>query len=236
METLTLPETRALGVLIEKKIITPDQYPLTLNSVRVACNQKTSRHPVVDYSELTVNRALQTLEKKGYVKQSIFSTARATKYEHTTESKLLIDKKEVILLGLLMLRGAQTPGELRMRSQRMWDFPSVEAVEDTLLRLINHKTPLVQVLDRQPGQKECRYIQLLSEIDEEALRAHTTTYAEDSASVAADDDAKTSANSRIDELEDKLNALTKRVELLEQSLLPSADGDLQENRDLRNEQ
>lgn len=159
---LSSEQLRILGVLIEKKATTPDQYPLTLNSIRLACNQKTSRHPVVDYDEGTVRRAVQELQGLGMVRKSAESTARATRYDHGLEAKLLVGKKELAVLAVLMLRGPQTVSEIRSRSQRIYSFASVSDLEDLLGRMEGLETPLVELLGKQPGEKEVRFRHMLS--------------------------------------------------------------------------
>ncbi len=174
METLVLnnPEVRVLGCLLEKEATTPDYYPLTLNALTAACNQKSSRNPVVDYSEKEVLRTLDSLREKKLA--SMISTAggRVPKYSHRITGVLDITEPQQALLCLLLLRGAQTVGELRTRCGRIYDFESLEAVEATLEELAALEEPLVTKLPRRAGQKECRYAHLLSgepDLEEEDL-------------------------------------------------------------------
>jgi uncharacterized protein YceH (UPF0502 family) len=157
IRSLTAPETRVLGCLLEKQRTTPDVYPLSLNSLRLACNQSTNREPVVDYDETTIREALHRLERRGLVR--LAGASRAAKYRHLLAEVLPMDEGEQAIVCVLMLRGPQTPGELKQRADRMHSFPELESVQGTLERLIERE--LVQRLNRRPGQKEERYLQLL---------------------------------------------------------------------------
>ncbi|MFN8216769.1 MAG: YceH family protein [Solirubrobacterales bacterium] len=153
-------EIRVLGCLIEKQRTTPDAYPLSLNALRLACNQSTNRAPVVDYDEATVSEALRRLALRGWTRLASGAGSRARKYRHLLPEALGIDAEgDLALLGVLMLRGAQTPGELKQRSERLHRFESPAAVEEALERLIARG--LIARHERQPGQKEARYSQLL---------------------------------------------------------------------------
>jgi uncharacterized protein YceH (UPF0502 family) len=152
-------EIRVLGCLLEKQRTTPDAYPLTLNSLRLACNQSTNRAPVVDYDEETIRDALAHLSRRRWVRLTSYHGSRASKYRHLLDEALGLGDAELALLGVLMLRGAQTPGELKQRTERLHRFDDLAAIEDTLDRLIDRE--LVARLPRQPGQKEERYVQLL---------------------------------------------------------------------------
>jgi uncharacterized protein YceH (UPF0502 family) len=154
-------EIRVLGCLIEKQRTTPDQYPLSLNALRLACNQTTNRDPVVDYDESTIREALNRMSNRGWVRLASGPGSRAVKFRHLLDDALGVDAPELVVLGVLMLRGAQTPGELKQRTERLHAFASLEEVEGTLGRLIERE--LVERLPRQPGQKELRYLQLLGE-------------------------------------------------------------------------
>jgi uncharacterized protein YceH (UPF0502 family) len=152
-------EIRALGCLIEKQRTTPDAYPLSLNSLRLACNQATNREPVVDYGEQTVVEALRRLALRGWTRLASGAGSRSRKYRHMLDQALGLDHAEVALLAVLMLRGPQTPGELKQRGQRLHDFPDLAAVHDTLDRLVERGQ--VARHERRHGQKEDRYEQLL---------------------------------------------------------------------------
>jgi uncharacterized protein len=159
IRSLTTAETRVLGCLLEKQRTTPDVYPLSLNSLRLACNQSTNREPVVGYDETTIREALHRLERRGIVR--LAGASRAAKYRHLLAEVLPMDEGEQALVCVLMLRGPQTPGELKQRTERMHSFPELESVHGTLEQLIERE--LVQRLDRRPGQKEERYLQLLEQ-------------------------------------------------------------------------
>ena len=152
-------EIRVLGCLIEKQHTTPDAYPLSLNSLRLACNQSTNRDPVVDYDEQTVVEALRRLALRGWTRLASGAGSRARKYRHLLDQAFGLDHAEVALLAVLMLRGPQTPGELKQRGQRLHDFADLDAVHETLERLVERGQ--VARHERRPGQKEDRYEQLL---------------------------------------------------------------------------
>jgi uncharacterized protein YceH (UPF0502 family) len=152
-------EIRVLGCLIEKQRTTPDTYPLSLNSLRLACNQSTNRDPVVDYDEQTVVEALRRLALRGWTRLASGAGSRARKYRHLLDQAFGLDDAEVGLLAVLMLRGPQTPGELKQRGQRLHDFADLDAVHGALERLVERGQ--VARHERRPGQKEDRYEQLL---------------------------------------------------------------------------
>jgi uncharacterized protein YceH (UPF0502 family) len=153
-------EARVLGCLIEKKELTPDIYPLTLNAALAAANQKTAREPVMSVELAEVRRALGQLEHKGLVRQ-VFAS-RVERYEHVVAQRFSLTSAQFVLLGLLLLRGPQTAYELLARSERMARFPSIDELRGNLDLLIGRKPPLVQQIDRGPGQREDRYVHLLS--------------------------------------------------------------------------
>lgn len=152
-------EIRVVACLVEKQRTTPDVYPLSLNSLRIACNQATNRDPVVDYDEATVVEALRRLALRGWTRLASGPGGRARKYRHLLEEALGVDGAELSLLAVLMLRGAQTPGELKQRSERLHSFADLAAVQEALERLIAREQ--VARLPRRPGQKEERYEHLL---------------------------------------------------------------------------
>jgi uncharacterized protein YceH (UPF0502 family) len=154
-------EIRVLGCLIEKQHTTPDAYPLSLNALRLACNQSTNREPVVDYDEQAVVEALRRLALRGWTRLASGAGSRARKYRHLLDQAFGLDDAEVALLAVLMLRGPQTPGELKQRGQRLHDFADLGAVHETLERLVERGQ--LARHERMPGQKEDRYEQLLSE-------------------------------------------------------------------------
>jgi uncharacterized protein len=152
-------ELRVLGCLIEKQRTTPDAYPLSLNSLRLACNQSTNRDPVVDYDEATIRRALDGLSERRWARLASGAGSRAAKYRHLLDEALGLDDAELALLAVLMLRGPQTPGELKQRAERLHRFDSTAALDETLHALTSRE--LAARLRRRPGQKEERYVQLL---------------------------------------------------------------------------
>ena len=160
--TLDPVEVRVLGALVEKAFATPDQYPLTLNAVLAACNQKTSRDPVMTLSDRDVRGALDRLGRRGLVGTTAGAGHRVAKFRHNLDRALDLSRGEITALALLMLRGPQTSGEIRTRSTRMADFPSVEAADEAIWMLTDREEPLVAVLPRQPGQAADRYVHLLS--------------------------------------------------------------------------
>jgi uncharacterized protein YceH (UPF0502 family) len=158
---LDAAQVRVLGCLIEKQQTTPDAYPLTLNSLRLACNQSTNRDPVVDYDEATVREAAQRLGQRGLARLASYHGSRAHKYRHLVDDALGLAPDERALLCVLMLRGPQTSGELKQRTERMHSFADLASVEDALERLTERE--LGRWLGRRPGQKESRYTHLMEE-------------------------------------------------------------------------
>jgi uncharacterized protein YceH (UPF0502 family) len=156
---LTSTEQRVLGCLVEKRLTTPDQYPLSLNSLRLACNQATNRNPVTDYDEATVREAAQRLCRHGLARLASGHTSRAIKYRHLAEEALGLTREELSVLAVLLLRGAQTPGELKSRSERMAHLESLADVERVLDTLVARG--YARRLHRRPGQKEDRFEHLL---------------------------------------------------------------------------
>lgn len=198
-------ETRVLGSLIEKQVTTPEYYPLTLNALTLACNQKNNRNPVTAYSEQQVADALESLREKNLTYVFYGSTSRVPKYKHVMPEVMHLNHAETALMCVLMLRGAQTLGELRGSASRLHEFSGLEEVEETLNGLISREPePLVARLPRQPGQKEGRFAHLLSgEIDVEALAAETERIA-------------SSSSSRRSSLEERVEALSAEVDKLKE--------------------
>jgi uncharacterized protein YceH (UPF0502 family) len=159
-------EIRVLGCLIEKQRTTPDAYPLSLNSLRLACNQATARDPVVAYEEREIKAALDRMSDRGWTRFASGASSRALKYRHLLDEALGLSRPELSLLGVLMLRGAQTVGELKQRSERLHRFESIAEVAQTLDALAQRE--LIERLERRPGQKEERWRQLLGETEEVA--------------------------------------------------------------------
>ena len=194
---LTAIECRVLGSLLEKQQAVPDSYPMTVATLVAACNQKTNREPVMELTEAEVSEALWALSRDVLVGRR--EGGRAVRWEQNTERRWRVTPGGRALITLLLLRGAQTPGELRGRAERLHDFPSVGAVESVLEELARGDEPLARQLGREPGQKESRWIHLLGDPAELAAVAHSSapTFAPGS------------------ELEERLGALEARVERLE---------------------
>ena len=159
---LTQTETRVLGALIEKDITTPDYYPLSLNALVNACNQKNNRDPVMTDDESTVRDALASLQEKRLAGPASGADSRVTKFEHRLQEVFNFDRREIAIVCVLLLRGPQTPGELRSRTDRMYHFEALDDVVSTLDRLAQREPPLARILPRQPGTKESRYSHLFS--------------------------------------------------------------------------
>ena len=159
-------EVRILASLIEKEMTTPEYYPLSLNSLTNACNQKSNRNPVVSYDETAVARGLGSLQEKGLVRKTLTAGSRVTKYLHSILDRFDLSRQEMAILCEIMLRGPQTVGEVRSHTDRMSIFKSLEEVESTLQGLTEHDPPLTVKMPREPGRKECRYMHLfLGDVD-----------------------------------------------------------------------
>jgi uncharacterized protein YceH (UPF0502 family) len=204
-------EIRVLGCLIEKQRTTPDTYPLSLNSLRLACNQSTNREPVVDYDEQTVVEALRRLALRGWTRLASGAGSRARKYRQLLDQAFGLDDGEVALLAVLMLRGPQTPGELKQRGQRLHDFADLGAVQETLERLVERGQ--VARHERRPGQKEDRYEQLLgpAAAERESVGAGEEGKAPAEPAPAPAEDRLTRLEREVGELRAELSAL--RAEL-----------------------
>ena len=202
---LTDIETRVLGSLIEKQVTTPEYYPLTLNALTLACNQKNNRYPVTAYAENQVADAVESLREKNLAYVFYGSTSRVPKYKHVVPEVMHLNYAEVALMCVLMLRGAQTLGELRGNASRLHEFASLEEVEQTLNGLVSRDPePLVARLPRQPGQKEGRFAHLLSgEIDLEAVPA---------ASPAAAAPRRSNLEQKVEELAAEIESLKAQFE------------------------
>lgn len=155
-------EARVLGVLLEKQLSTPDYYPMTLNALTTACNQKTNRDPVTDYAEAAVAAALDGLQRKRLAGVASGASMRTTKYRHAAAEQLGLEAPALAVLAELLLRGPQTPGELRARAERMHPLAGLDEVQALLDTLAAQTPPLVALVPRQPGQKEARYAQTLA--------------------------------------------------------------------------
>lgn len=202
-------EVRVLGALVEKEITTPDYYPLSLNALMNACNQKSNRHPVMNVDEDAVREALASLNEKGLAGAASGADSRVTKYEHRLQEAFNFSRPEIAVLCVLLLRGPQTPGELRGRAERLHRFDDLDAVHSALQHLMKREPPLAKVLPRQPGTKEARYAHLLSG-DVEAWQTEPAPEA------AASFDSPDSE--RIARLEDEVAALQKDIANLKQQI------------------
>jgi len=175
-EKLTDIEARILGSLVEKQLTTPEYYPLTINALVTACNQKNNRNPVVTYDEPTVSRAVEVLRDRNLIYVFYGSTSRVPKYKHMLPSVYELQPGEVAVVSVMMLRGPQTLGQLRERTGRLHQFADLGEVQQTLDGLMRREEPVVAKLPAQPGQKEARFAHLLSgEIDIEELAAAAAT-------------------------------------------------------------
>jgi uncharacterized protein YceH (UPF0502 family) len=191
---LTPPEQRVLGCLLEKRWTTPEQYPLSLNALRLACNQSTNRDPVVDYDEATVRDAAQRLCKYGLARLASGHGSRAIKYRHLAEEALTLDRPALAVLAVLLLRGPQTPGELKGRTERMTQFGSPTEVEQVLEQL--GERGYARRLARRPGQKEDRFAQLLGGEDADGAESPPSSSASAQASPGASPQASPQASAQ----------------------------------------
>jgi uncharacterized protein len=204
-------ETRVLGSLVEKDITTPDYYPLSLNALINACNQKNNRDPVLSLDEDVVRRALETLQEKRLAGPTSSADSRVTKYEHRLQETFNFTRGETAIFCVLLLRGPQTPGELRGRTERMHRFEDLDEVQSTLQRLMQRDPALVAMLARQPGTKESRYAHLLSGEVEASAAVHASAAPDSSAGGSSD-------GARIAHLEDDVASLRTEVADLKQQL------------------
>ena len=210
-------ELRVVGCLIEKQRTTPDAYPLSLNALRLACNQSTNRDPVVAYDEATVSEALRRLAQRGWTRLASGAGSRARKYRHLLPEALGVDDAELALLAVLVLRGPQTPGELKQRSERLHPFPDLVGVHAALEGLLARE--LVVRHPRRPGQKEDRYEQTLGGADqEEPGEVGAEAPATPAASAPAEDDGSHAEEDRLDRIERELGELRAEVARLREAL------------------
>jgi len=203
--TLIPAEARVLGALIEKEITTPEYYPLSLNAILNAANQKSNRDPVMDLDEDAVRRALHALNQQGLAR-SAATDSRVPKFEHRLAEVFNFHRHEIALLCVLLLRGPQTPGELRTRTDRLYQFDDLSAVHSALNLLMNREPPLVEVLARQPGTKEARYVHLLSGDVSESVSQPA-----DPPSPASPVQSTSSDSNRLAQLEDEVTSLRAEV-------------------------
>jgi uncharacterized protein len=205
-------EARVLGALIEKDTTTPDYYPLSLNALVNACNQKNNRDPVMSLNENTVSEALRALQDKRLAGPAGGADSRVTKYEHRIQEVFNFTRAETAIMCVLLLRGPQTPGELRGRTERMYRFEELSDVQSTLQRLIERESPLVKMLPRQPGTKESRYAHLLAG-EMEGWEAPAAEPAASSArGLGGDDERVARLENEVAELRREIAELKQQVE------------------------
>ena len=214
---LTESEARVLGALIEKEITTPDYYPLSLNALVNACNQKNNRDPVMSMDDNAVRQALHGLQEKRLAGPAGGADSRVTKYEHRIQEVFNFTRAETAVINVLLLRGPQTPGELRGRTERMHRFEELSDVQATLQRLIERDPPLVKVLPRQPGTKESRYAHLLCgevagwEVSQQSSATATTGQADEDR-MARLENEMAELRREIVELKQQMEAFKKQFE------------------------
>ncbi len=208
---LDLEEQRVLGALIEKSIATPDHYPLTLNSLTTACNQKSARNPVVNFDPETVQLALSSLKKKELCGTESGSYSRTTKYQHRFKSRFNFSDDQIAVLCLLLLRGPQTPGELKSNSGRLYSFSDLAEVHETIQSLTDGETPFLYELERRPGQKEARVMHLFGGKLVEEISDETSTFEAPRKPISE-------METRIEKLETELHELKTRFEKLMEEL------------------
>ncbi|HEV7217466.1 MAG: YceH family protein [Terriglobales bacterium] len=206
---LTAVEARVLGSLIEKDITTPDYYPLSLNALVNACNQKNNRDPVVTLDDNTVRGVLDSLQQKRLAGPTSSADSRVTKFEHRFQEVFNFTRAETAVLCVMLLRGPQTPGELRGRTERLHRFEDLTDVQSTLQRLMQRDPPLVTMLSRQPGTKESRYMHLLSGDLEDAAPPSAPSFSSSSFF---------SEENRLTTLEEEVSRLKKELDDVKQQL------------------
>jgi hypothetical protein len=214
-------EIRVVASLVEKQRTTPDQYPLTLNALRLACNQSTNRDPVVEYDEPTIRSALDRLGRRKWTTLASWSTARSVKYKHLLDTALGLSDPQLALVTVLMLRGPQTGGELRQRSERIHRFDSGEEVERTLAELAERE--LAVALPRRPGERGQRYAHRLGEAEADAggeaeAADHAPTAEAPPAAREAPPAADDGLAPRLERLEDEVAALRDQLRVLREEL------------------
>jgi len=211
---LTSVEARVLGALIEKEVTTPDYYPLTLNALVNACNQRSNRDPVMDLDEDDVRQALHGLEEKHLAGRARSADGRVTKYEHWLGEAFNFSRTETALICVLLLRGPQTPGELRSRTERMHAFAEIGDVLSGLQKLIERETPLVALMPRQPGARESRYAHLLSGPVDSSLVDTGAPIVETAGDASAQSERITQLENSLLELQREVSALRHKVDRL----------------------
>jgi len=211
---LTDIEARVLGSLIEKDITTPDYYPLSLNALVHACNQKNNRDPVMNLDESTVRDALTSLQEKRLAGPAGGADSRVAKFEHRLQEVFNFDRREFAVVGVLLLRGPQTPGEIRSRTERMYHFEALDDVVSTLDRLAQREPPLVRMLPRQPGTKESHYVHLFSGEPQIAASAESS----DMPGAGVPAHAGSNSADRLSALEEEMSRLRAELSEVQQQL------------------
>jgi uncharacterized protein len=215
---LSAIETRVLGSLIEKDITTPDYYPLSLNALVNACNQKNNREPVMTLDESAVSEALSSLQEQRFAGPASGADSRVTKFEHRLQEVFNFDRREIAIICVLLLRGPQTPGELRGRTDRMYHFDALEDVVSTLDRLAQRQPSLTRILPRQPGTKESRYTHLFSGEPAEAAEPNMKQVFSSTNGGPTLHPASSSSADRISALEREVAALRSELSEVQQQL------------------
>lgn len=213
MKTLTPVEIRILGSLIEKELTTPEYYPLSVNALTNACNQKNNRDPVTTYDEITISNEVESMKDKVLVGKVLGIGNRVPKFRHLLGQAYSLYESEIPLLAVMMLRGPQTIGELRSRSAPMKEYPSLEVVEEVISRLIHRETPLVRQLPKQAGQKDFRYVHLLGgEPDLSVYQQETKTSHSDTDKVKVLEDQIAELRTELDQLKTQFADFRKQFE------------------------
>ncbi|PMG46539.1 DUF480 domain-containing protein [Shewanella sp. 10N.286.52.B9] len=213
-------EARIIGCLLEKEITTPEQYPLSINSITLACNQKSSREPVMALSETEVQTIIDDLAKKRLISEQSGFGSRVVKYKHrfcnTEFSDLQLSSDQLAVIIVMLLRGPQTPGELKTRCNRLHAFETPQQVESTLQALASREEPLIVQLPREAGRRDNRYAQLFS--DKQYLEQGTTSFDASVARTPSSAADKQALAARVEQLETQVSELTQRLQELEQLL------------------
>jgi uncharacterized protein YceH (UPF0502 family) len=210
LPVLSAEEVRVLGALIEKSKTTPDYYPMTLNALTAACNQKSSRYPVVEYDEETVVIALNSLKGRSLVAMAVGGTSRTNKYKHNFLTIYSLSEGELAAMCLLFLRGPLTPGEINSNSGRLHEFHSLDSVNDVLQKLATSDPPFIKELPKRPGQKEARFAHLFSPVPEQT---------DDAVAVEPARRSVSDMEQRLTSLENEVAGLKEKLEKLMKELL-----------------
>lgn len=209
-------QARIIGVLLEKEVTTPDQYPLSLNALTLGCNQKSNRDPVINLSESEVQNGLDELKDKKLILEYTGTGSRVVKYKHrfcnTEFSDLKFSRQQLAIICVLLLRGPQTPGELRTRSNRLADFANVDEVETTLNKLHDlNDQQLVVKLEREPGKRDSRYAHLFGSDQEFSIQSQPSTYSYSTDQEENSTSTTTIDQERLSQLEHQVTAMTKQL-------------------------